>query len=105
MTSALKATRAALARLAEPLDDADIAAAVERPFADLELPDTDSLDTAELSHLLELSASSLAHTPTGAGGGETGAGGTSSKWRFTAGLPWACERARAARRSPSPLRS
>lgn len=60
MTSARKATRAALARLAEPLDDADIAAAVERPFADVELPNTDSLDTAELSHLLELSASSLA---------------------------------------------
>lgn len=57
---ALKETRALLERLAAPLDDQDIPAAIERPFANVKLPDTASLETAELSRLLELSASSLA---------------------------------------------
>lgn len=57
---ALKATRELLARLAEPLDDEEIAAGVEQPFAGLVLPNTEAIDTAELSTLLELSASSLA---------------------------------------------
>jgi hypothetical protein len=56
---AMKATRALILQLTEPLDDEEVAAAIEHPFADVALPDTRSLDTAELSQLLELGASSL----------------------------------------------
>jgi len=56
---ALKTMRKLLVRLARPLSEAELDAAVAGPFASLPLPDDDALSAEERSALLELGANHL----------------------------------------------